>query len=310
MRNRFMAAGLAGLFFISGSVVAASPAPVVAPLRPGLAYQLHATIPADGKSHEVQFVLYDGRGAVVARDTVTVHLAPMYGPLDGAVFTLFHDEKVNAEAQRRGASLAVTLDGTRVEEITFAEFLRGATELVALESSRIPFGGEFARTAKPRAEASKPALSAVIPKLRLKADTETWNGCADDEYCYAQWNYCNENCAPWDPYLPCQACNSNLTECTGGTMTTSWSDDDVTSSTFNGYFCDTFTPGPPYGNHTTEKWTFTIRHREYQTWKCSEEDGDHYTTINTVDTTHTEVCYHEINNYCVGYSVSANGCTF
>jgi hypothetical protein len=307
-----LSAAILGTFLVSGSMplfaADAAPAAAATALRPGLAYRLDATIPADGNAHQLEFVLYDAHRGVVARETFTVKLALRYGPVASPIFTIFHSAQAAAEARRRADALVVEMDGARVEEIPYSELLSRASELTLIDSSRIAFGGEFARTAGDRVgvpKAPQALHDAAAPKLRLQTETESWQGCADDEYCYAQWNYCNENCAPWDPYLPCQACNSNLTECTGGTMTNSWSTNDLVSQTHNRNVCDAFDPG------TFEEWTSEIRHREYQTWRCTEEDGDHYTTINTVDSTHYETCYTQaINNSCPGLAVVNASCRF
>ncbi|HEY2324161.1 MAG TPA: hypothetical protein VGJ82_14985, partial [Thermoanaerobaculia bacterium] len=194
------------------------------PTAPGFRYQLHETIIPGDLPHVIHFLLTDERGKMVVGDTFTVKSRKQ---IVDPVFLLFRDDPTAYEAARdRARQIVVSFDGSERERLTFAELQQRATIPVA-------DAHPFYANPKPRLRKSAaPNLSAeLMARFRPTTFTESWTGCNDDDYCYAQWDYCNANCAPWDPYNPCEACDSNLEACTGGVKTAEWTDDTVTSTT-------------------------------------------------------------------------------
>lgn len=302
--------------FLTASALLASPDREPGPARDvqpvhkaqqGIAYRLEVIIPNDRQTHVVEFTLNDSEKHMVASDRFTFRLAAKASQLVNPIFVLFSSDGSYAAAQLKAQRALITVDGKIFDETSFADFQGRAIDLSTVDPSRVAFGAPFVRAAAKRPVLQvqpDPVAAAAARRLRLTPNTDTWNGCNDDDYCYAQWNYCNENCSPYDPYLPCSACNSNLEACTGGIETNSWSENTYVSQAFVQYVCDVNAT-----THTYAQFDQTWRHREYQTWLCQEADGDHYTTINTVDYNFHQYCYLFSANSCVGNPFALITCT-
>ncbi|HEV7570617.1 MAG TPA: hypothetical protein VGQ21_03875 [Thermoanaerobaculia bacterium] len=260
-------------------------------ISPGIRYQLMGALDGSSKIHTIFFVLYDTAGKMVVTEKFTGRMPKAFA---NPVFALLRDDDARAAVMARATSMIVTVDGQLVDKISMNEFLRRAGDLVALDSSLSPFTSARTKVdAAPSRQAPKApgtASSTLHPRRE-----DTWQGCANDEYCAAQWTYCNDNCSPWDPYNPCEACNSNYTECTGGVELDAWSEDTLISSTAE--------PLPVCGDltqiyaqfKTYTQYTNYTHHQEFQYWRCSDGEGDHYTVVTTVDNYSYSYCYHLID---------------
>jgi hypothetical protein len=265
------------LSLLAGESRIIAPRAAEQPSAPGFRYQLQETIEAGDVMHAIRFVLTDDHGQTVVDDTFTVKSRKQ---IVGPIFLLFRDDLTAYEAARDRARLVVvSFDGSERERLSFTELQRRATIAP-------PQAHPFYANPKPRLrKTAAPNLSAeLMERFRPTTYTESWQGCNDDDYCYPQWDYCNANCAPWDPYNPCEACNSNLEACTGGIKTAEWTDDTATSeSSTDNYGCHS---GTLYREITIHHHTQT-----YQTWMCDEADGTHWFTINTAESYYDLPCW-------------------
>ena len=273
---------------------------------PGFRYQLAQTLTPGLTPHVIKFVLVDGAGRQVVTDTFTGTLKKQ---LVSPIFILFRDDSsAYTAARERARSLSVQLDGKEVDHLSFGDLERRAANLM-VKGLRAPFVNPPPRLTRGTSPSAASVSGGFARKFVPTTETETWEGCQDDEYCYDQWNYCNENCAPWDPYLPCQDCNSNLSACTGGIETNSWSENTIASYSLIEYECKA-----PENHDIYGLYTIHVHHQEFQAWYCNEADGAHYFTINTVDSYFDQYCYSLVYpNYplCTIYPpVSVLGCLF
>jgi hypothetical protein len=282
VRKSFLITSVILLIASLSSATPSSPDPRSrATTGPGIRYQLAEVLGADSKIHTIMFVLYDSAGKTVVSEKFTGRLPK---GLTNPIFALFRDGDAFAEATGRAKSLTVTLDGRFVENIPFRELQSRASDLTAIDSSRSPFLNRRPKGIAISATEAPAAIKTAGPKPHPHQE-DVWPGCNQDDYCLAQWNYCNDNCSPWDPYNPCQACDSNWTECTGGVELSAWSEDTLVSYSFVLFACNV---------QRTQTWTYDnlyIHHQEFQSWLCQEEDGNHYNTVTTADYYYTTHCY-------------------
>jgi hypothetical protein len=257
------------------------------PTAPGFRYQLQQTIAPGDSPHTIRFLLTGERGDMVVDDTFTVKSRKQ---IVNPVFLLFRDDPTAYEnARDRARQVVVSFDGGELERLTFSELQRRA-------AIPPPDAHPFYANPKPRLRKTPamPDLTAeLMGRFRPTTYTESWAGCNDDDYCYAQWDYCNENCAPWDPYNPCEQCDSNLEACTGGVKTAEWTENTHTSTTQNS--------PTTYACHNGNMYIEDTQHyhsQTYQTWMCDEADGTHWFTINTAESYFDLTCF---DLYAVGW---------
>jgi hypothetical protein len=262
----------------------------VAGIGPGIRYRLTGALEPSSKIHTIFFVLYDTTGKTVVAEKFTGQVPK---GLDDPTFALLRDEDARAEAIARATSLIVTVDGHLVDTMPLKELLRRADNLVAMDSSSSPFVN-----VRPKGTAIPPPVAAPTTQIAGPKphphQEDVWPGCNQDDYCLAQWNYCNDNCSPWDPYNPCQACDSNWTECTGGVELSAWSSDTLIYSTPGLNVCGDYSQF--YAQFQTYvQYSNYTRHQEFQYWRCTDDYGDHYTTFTTVDAYSYSYCYHVVD---------------
>ena len=291
MRRTFLAVVVIMLFASLSIAAPSSHDPrTPAEIGAGIRYQLSDVLGTSSKIHTIFFVLSDQEGKTVVTERF-IGRVPKGMPTP--TFAILRDADARAEVSARAASLIVTVDGQLVESISLKELVRRGSDLMAMDASRSPFV-----SARPKGIATSspavPAAGSMASRKLTPHQQDTWNGCDDDEYCTAQWNYCNENCAPWDPYNPCEACNSNYTECTGGDELSDWTDDTIISSTPGLSVCGD--PSQIYAQFKTyTQYSNYTHHQEFQYFRCLEEDGYHYTTVTVSDTYYIAYCYHLID---------------
>jgi hypothetical protein len=261
------------------------------PTAPGYRYRLAATLTA-GQSHIITFTLRDDHGQKVVTDTFSA--TQLKRDIVEPIFILFRDDPdAFSQARDHAADVVVYADGKQVDHLTFSALKLDAAALDGFQPHAF-FVNPRPRLIRhqPANEAnSSPATNAARKSIKPTTFTESWAGCNDDDYCYAQWNYCNENCAPWDPYNPCEACNSNLEACTGGIKTAEWTEDTDVSQTATSY----------YGCHNGNLYNEVTHHfhrQTFQTWMCDEADGTHWFTINTAESYYDLPCWED---YFPGY---------
>lgn len=292
------------LLFASLSIAAAPSADPRTPglVGPGIRYRLAGALAVSSKTHTIFFVLNDAAGHAVVSEKFTGQVPK---GLTDPTFTLLRDEDALAEATARATSLIVTVDGQLVDTMPLKELLSRASDLKAIDSSSSPF-----LNARPKGPGTSSSLKALptagvaIQKLHPHQE-DTWAGCNQEDYCYAQYYYCIDNCSPWDPYNPCEACSSNLSACQGGVEIDAWSETTLISSTYDGLWkCDptqVATVGKTY-----QEYAEYTHHQEFQYWRCIDENGEaHYTTVTTVDTYYTTYCYHLIDPYSCNSGLGA-----